>query len=331
MTNQAGSASVTAPVGQAIEHVKRFLFRPFDIDRWVIVGFCAWLAYLGETGFSFRYHGKAQQHQVTSGNFHEQLEHARAYVMANLAWIVPLAVGIVLFLLATGVLVTWLKSRGEFMFLYCVALDRAEVSTPWRRYKTEGNSLFLFRLVLALMALAPVWPLLLIGIPPAFRMYHMGRVDAPDVLVLVAVFFVFFLTGMVFLVIRKLTLDFVVPIMFLRSKRCWEAWQEFLPVLARNLGNFVIYLLFQIVLTMGIFMMVAAAVLATCCIAGCLMMIPYLGAVLLLPVLMFKRSYSLHYLAQYGPEYNVFPPVPSAPLPPPPPPPPPANPTAAVW
>ena len=31
-----------------------------------------------------------------------------------------------------------------------------------------------------------------------------------------------------------------------------------------------------------------------------------LGTVLLLPVIMFKRAYSLHYLAQYGPAYNVF-------------------------
>jgi hypothetical protein len=37
------------------------------------------------------------------------------------------------------------------------------------------------------------------------------------------------------------------------------------------------------------------------------MIIPYLGTVLLLPILVFKRAYSLHYLAQYGPQYDVFP------------------------
>ncbi len=48
-------------------------------------------------------------------------------------------------------------------------------------------------------------------------------------------------------------------------------------------------------------------------------MLPFVGTVLLLPVLIFKRAYSLYYLAQYGPQYDVFPQpaAPSAgPLPP---------------
>jgi hypothetical protein len=64
--------------------------------------------------------------------------------------------------------------------------------------------------------------------------------------------------------------------------------------------------------------LVIFAVLLTCCIAGCLMALPYLGTVLFLPVLIFQRSYALYYLAQYGPQYDVFP-VPPASEPPPPP------------
>ena len=36
------------------------------------------------------------------------------------------------------------------------------------------------------------------------------------------------------------------------------------------------------------------------------MVIPYVGTVLLLPLGVFNRAYSLHYLAQYGPEFDVF-------------------------
>jgi len=46
--------------------------------------------------------------------------------------------------------------------------------------------------------------------------------------------------------------------------------------------------------------------LVTCCIAGCLFALPYLGTVFLLPILVFERAYSLHYLAQFGPDYDVF-------------------------
>jgi hypothetical protein len=64
-------------------------------------------------------------------------------------------------------------------------------------------------------------------------------------------------------------------------------------------------------------MIVVMAFIATCCIACCLMIIPYIGTVLLLPVFAFGRSYSLYYLAQYGPHYDVFPPDPApTPLPP---------------
>ena len=80
-------------------------------------------------------------------------------------------------------------------------------------------------------------------------------------------------------------------------------------MLTAGIGRFILYLLFQIVLTIAIDSMILAIVLVTCCVAGCFMAIPYLGTVLLLPVLVFKRSYSLFYLAQFGREYDVFAPA----------------------
>ena len=62
----------------------------------------------------------------------------------------------------------------------------------------------------------------------------------------------------------------------------------------------------QIVLGIAIGLLVLVVVLATCCIAGCFLAIPYVGTVLLLPVLVFQRAYSLHFLAQFGREYDVF-------------------------
>jgi hypothetical protein len=64
---------------------------------------------------------------------------------------------------------------------------------------------------------------------------------------------------------------------------------------------------------MAIGIIVLLAILATCCIAGCLLLLPFLGTVLLLPVLVFKRAYPLYYLAQYGPQYDVFPVPPALP------------------
>jgi hypothetical protein len=119
--------------------------------------------------------------------------------------------------------------------------------------------------------------------------------------------------AIVFALIKKFTMDFVVPVMFLRRSRCLAAWREFYRLLGAHPGQWILYILFQIVLTIAIGALVVMVVIITCCCAGCLMALPYLGTVLLLPILVFKRAYSLYFLAQFGPEYDVFPPPPPAP------------------
>jgi hypothetical protein len=94
--------------------------------------------------------------------------------------------------------------------------------------------------------------------------------------------------------------------MYLRQTGWREAGSELLQLVGRHLGAFVLYVLFRIVLNVGIGILTIIVVLATCCIAGCILAIPYLGTVLLLPVLVFKRAYSLYFLAQFGPGYDVF-------------------------
>ena len=111
-------------------------------------------------------------------------------------------------------------------------------------------------------------------------------------------------------------MDFVVPVMYLRGGTCLAAWREFAALLAAHPGTFILYLLFQIVLGIAIGAIVLMAVLITCCILGCVMALPFIGTVVLLPVLVFKRAYSLYYLAQFGPNYDVFPKPPAAPAPP---------------
>jgi hypothetical protein len=79
--------------------------------------------------------------------------------MHNLAWIAPLAVGLILVSAAIWLVVMWLSSRGRFMFLHCVAANAAEVRVPWARFGPAANSLFLFRLVISLIGLVVMLPL----------------------------------------------------------------------------------------------------------------------------------------------------------------------------
>jgi hypothetical protein len=290
------------------------VFRPFDLGRWFVIGFCAWLAGLGENGFNFQTPHGSSRHGGSPDLQHD-FQQVRDYIAHNLYWIVPLAAVVLIVVLGLGILMLWLNSRGKFMFLHCVALNKAEVTEPWHKYASLAHSLFIFRLVLALIGLVISLPtigligVLIYGIVSSHEWTFAGTVF------LAALVMTWLLMAIAFALIGKFTRDFVVPIMFLRGKRCVESWGIFRDLLVENVWQFVLYLLFQIVIGIAISLLILTAVLVTLCIAGCLLAIPYVGTVLLLPVLVFQRTYSLHYLALYGSEFNVFPP-PGYPAPP---------------
>lgn len=303
--------SVTAPFGQALERVKTVLFQPFNIGKWFVIGFCAWLAYLGQGGF----HGGGNYgggHGHGPKNLHAEFDHARDYVVNNLAWIVPVAVFVVLVGILIWLVVLWLSSRGLFMFLHCVALNTAEVVVPWRKYAREAGSLFVFRILFSLLGLLTVVPAVIGVLVVVLRMVFAETVTAGGIAATAGLVFALMILSVAFWIIGRLLKDFVVPIQYLRGSACVPAWRELGALLRADPGHFILYLLFRIALAIGIAVAVLILVLVTCCCAGCLFALPYLGTVFLLPVFVLERSYSIYYLAQYGPEYNVIPTSPGA-------------------
>jgi hypothetical protein len=315
VTNSHREISVVEPVSPALERVKTMLFKPFDLGKWLTIGFCAWLAQLGESGGGG---GGGFNNNINLGNQNhaaDSLRHAweqtRDFTLNNLWWIIPVATFLFLFCLALWLVFLWLSSRGKFMFLHCVALDRAEVVAPWEKFAREANSLFLFRVVLGLIGLVLTLPLVVCIIVPVVRMVMRGEPDAAGIMIAVGLFLFLLAVAILFALIRKFTMDFVVPILFLRGGKCLAAWREFLGLLKRHAGQFILYILFQIVLSMAIGILVLAVLLVTCCFC-CLALLPYVGTVVLLPVLVFQRAYSLYFFAQFGPGHDVFPPIPPA-------------------
>jgi hypothetical protein len=96
------------------------------------------------------------------------------------------------------------------------------------------------------------------------------------------------------------------PIMYLHAANCTQAWHMLLDLLSWNQGRFVLYVLFQIFLRVAMATLIVGAACVTCGCACCFFAIPYVGTVVLLPIFAFERSYSAYYLAQYGPQFNVF-------------------------
>jgi len=303
MTLQQPNISVIDPLRPAIEKVKVILFRPFELRKWFIIGFCAWLAYLGKSGgpnFNFGY----KKHQE---DFQAEFQYAKDFIIDNLPWVVLAAVTAVVVMIILWLLLTWLSSRGRFMFLHCVAQNKAEVKVPWTKLKQHANNLFLFRIVLGIIAFFATG---LLCLPVIFLVVIMVKSNAGLSLTplfgIIILSLVILVLSIAFFLVHKFTTDFVVPIMFLRTTSCVAGWREFLQILSAKKGAFILYILFQIVIAMAIVAIILAAVCITCCCAACILSIPYIGTVLMLPLLVFKRSYSLCFLRQFGPAFDVF-------------------------
>ena len=268
------------------------------MGKWFAIGFCAWLAMLTGSGSGGHFNTIGNQHGQEIGNF----------IQTHLALIISVAVALSIFGIAVMLVLLWLSSRGRFMFLHCVARNKAEVKLPWRQYHYHGNSLFVFRLLLGVAAFVSIAVIICAMVFPILMMRHNPNIIAVIAIVAVGVGVILILS-IVFALVGKFTGEFIVPIMYLRNCSCVTAWKEFLGLLRANTSRFVLYLLFQIVIGMAIGTIILTAACLTCCVAACLMMIPYIGTVVLLPVLVFGRSYSLYYLRQYGQNFDVFSPA----------------------
>lgn len=194
------------------------------------------------------------------------------------------------------------------MFLHCVAGNKSEVKIPWSKFRKHGNSLFLFRFVLGIIGffivIVPI-----IGIILLILTITKGAISNvfPVSGILFLSLIIITLSIILFLV-RKFTFDFVVPIMFLQTESCTAAWRQFLTILSVSKARITLYLLFQIVISVAISAIIAIGACIGCCLccASVLLFVPYIGTVTLLPLFVFKRAYSLYYLRQFGPSFDVF-------------------------
>jgi hypothetical protein len=194
------------------------------------------------------------------------------------------------------------------MFAHCVAGNIAEVVVPWNKFAGHANSLFLFRIVVGLAGIVVVGlpiALVVVSIIALCKAAVIGLAISGIVVAVLA----FIGTIILFGLIAKLTTDFVVPIMLLNTASCVAGWRMFLAILGANKARIALYILFQIVISMVIGFIATTICLVTCCCCCCLLVLfvlPYIGTVILLPLFAFQRAYSLYYLRQFGPAFDVF-------------------------
>ena len=297
------------PFSRAWERMKQALFKPFDIMVWFKVGFTAFLATLMD-GNGGGGNGGRLSRDVENANWGEVLNspyEAWSWLIDNPGWSVFIGFGI-LVVLAIVIVLLWVSSRGKFMFLDNVVHKRALIGDPWKQYKSQGDSLFFWRLGLALVFIAVFGSLVWFAWTHLHA--HYSEFHEWPILLIVQLVFAFFLLILLASYIELLLTGFVVPVMYRHRILATEAWSRFLSIHWANFGYFLLYAIIVALLWLGISVAIIMLGLMTCCCGFIILAIPYLGTVILLPIYYLFRAYSIEFLAQFGDDFNVFLPVP---------------------
>jgi hypothetical protein len=299
--------SYLEPLSRGWTRMKWILFSPFDITKWLVVGFTAWLVELTDT---FSWGGNSGPKVRREIDWHdwddfatdtvETVQDVMTYALGSALIMFLIGVAIILYLV-----MLWLSSRGAFMFLDNIVHNRAEVKAPWRQFAGLGDSLFVWRLVfgiICLLAFGPLIALIVIVSLPMIMHEAGAAISIPGYVILGGLVLVF---AVVAAYVDFFLMHCVVPIMYKHQLKAMDGWRKFMPLLRRELGAFVVFGLFYVLLMICFGVAVVLLGLVTCCIGWLILAIPYLGSVLLLPVHVTFRGLDLEFLAQFGKDYDV--------------------------
>ena len=344
----------------SIEWTATVLFRPFRPKKWLILTFVAlmagYLANFGNLGNSsnFGRKEKAAEAAVTTGipTFKEPLVSAPATpsrldlvaalkdAFAKTHLSLPLAAAIGAAVILLMVLMMWLSARFQFVFLEDITRNDASIKAPFRLYRREGNSLWLFYLVYGVIALTflgvVIWRLAVVlnrfgvfqdQVTAGFGQIALACLPGGlSILILITI-------G---LVMNLFLSDFVAAVMYKDRIRVMEAWSRVLALISSHRRDCIKYFFIVIglrlctlllsffvfiaaflslfipaLIIVGLFISVAAAVP--------ILRIPLLAVLILaflcgvyfsiclgLPFAVFFRTLSIKCLARMDPRYNLF-------------------------
>lgn len=302
MANAANSAAVDA-VHDAFVHTKEQLF-PFRFDRWLPLGFVAFLDQCGRHG------GGASNLRLPNlggggpsgggkGGSGIDLDQVRAWVGEHLVLIVVGATLLFAFVVGITVLVTWLRSRGTFMYIDNVSKGTFDVARPWREHREIASSFFAWQLAIKLASLVGV---LALAAPALFSFFYLlasrnwwaliGIVIPILMLIVMAV-----IVGLISVASR----DFIAPLQFRAELSFRGGFDVLWGLLREHPLAFVIYLLIKVIYAI----LAGLVAILACCLTCCCAILPVVNQTLLQPVYYFERSWSLFFLRRLG--HDVFP------------------------
>ena len=296
------SLSVTDPVGLALERTKKTLFRPFDLAKWFKLGFCAFLVELANCS------GNSSSGWDGGEPSRNGPEQAKNWIIENADTILVVGSLVGVVVLAFWLALVWLQSRGRFMFLDGVVNDRGAVVEPWKEYRSEGNSLFAFAASLNLLGALLGAAAVVVGLILAWPDIEVWRFADAAKSGLIAGGCSLLLVGLVVSLANLFLNDFVVPAMYARRVGVLEAWGVVTEeIFGPHLVAVILYVVMKVVIAIATAVITFGIICVTLCLAACVLMIPYIGTVALLPFFVFNRCYSLAFVEQLGDRWILRP------------------------
>lgn len=299
MNGARGRIEVLAPFNAALEWTKQILFRPFDLEKWLVIGFAAFLSHLAGGGAGFNFN-PAPFRNREGWNFRARAFEFSGFHFEHGSILLTLALAAIVFIIAIAVvlLLIWIGCRGRFIFVDCVVRNRAAIREPWKEFHRTANSFFGFIILVAVLfivfAAAAASPLIF------WLMAHRGDVRFGPIAMLgmglwIALVFVFALSW-------GLISHLMIVAMYRRRCSAMEAFRATVALIASEPVPFILYLLFLIVLAILAALASCAAACITCCIAA----LPYIGTVILLPLYVCLTAYPLLFARQFGSDWDAW-------------------------
>jgi hypothetical protein len=280
----------------AVDHARSQLF-PFRFERWLALGFVAFLDQCGRGGGASGFRAGEKRAWPGAGQ-------AADWLAAHAALVTAAAAAVFLLLLGIYALASWLQSRGTFVYIDDVATGRAEVARPWREHASLADSYFVWRFGLSAGTLVLVFGLLGLG---AVAFVRLARSEALPLAILAIggpLVLAFLLVALVSALASVALRDLAAPVQFRHRCPCGEALRETLRLAREHPSVLLVYVLLKAVFAVGL----TVAVLLACCLTCCLGLLPVVMQTVLQPAFYFERAWSLFLLQELG--HDVFAPPP---------------------
>jgi hypothetical protein len=290
----------------------RMLFRPFRFELWLVMGFAAFLSELfsgggGGSNFGGKYRGHVP---VVAGQIRQRVWDFFHQPGMMVALVVAGSVALVL-----TIVLLWVNSRGRFIFLDNVIYERPAIADPWKRYAELGNSLFGWTLVFGAACIGVTVVISLPFVAALRSLWYEGSFHWAGIASIFGLLFMAIPVALVAGFTLLFLYHFVVPIMMRHNLSTTAAWGRFMPLLRAHPGSFFLFGVMMLLVEIVFLLAVVFVGALTCCVGFLLFAVPYVKQVVLLPALATIRGIGPEFLAQFGPEFDLYS---SAPAPAPP-------------